>query len=148
MKLSNKGRYAILALVDVTVSGGDNDEIQSRDIAERQGIPHRFLEQIFQDLKKAGLVRSKRGPAGGYRLARPAADISLGQVIAAVQGPVVLNAPSSDADAVQAATDEALTHLSKSVEHALSSLRLADVARRAEQLRSRTGPPSKYVYSI
>jgi Rrf2 family iron-sulfur cluster assembly transcriptional regulator len=61
-----------------------------RDIAERSGLPQPYLEQILLALKGAGLVRSKRGVGGGYVLARPPADITLGQIVSAVDGPIVV----------------------------------------------------------
>ena len=68
MKLSNKGRYGVRAIFDIAFhSGGKATQI--KDISRRQAIPPRFLEQIFQDLKRSGLVTSKRGPRGGYALA-------------------------------------------------------------------------------
>ena len=71
MKLSNKGRYAVRALFDIAFYN-DGRPTQVKDIAERQNIPPRFLEQIFQDLKRGGIVGSKRGPQGGYSLTRKA----------------------------------------------------------------------------
>ncbi|HMR10798.1 MAG TPA: Rrf2 family transcriptional regulator, partial [Polyangiaceae bacterium] len=89
MKLSNKGRYAIRALFDIAYCN-DGRPTQVKDIAERQGIPPRFLEQIFQDLKRAAIVGSKRGPQGGYNLARTATEIRLGDVVRALEGPIAL----------------------------------------------------------
>ncbi len=86
MKLSNKGRYAVRALFDIAFYN-DGKPTQVKDIAEREGIPPRFLEQIFQDLKRAGIVGSKRGPQGGYSLARRASEIRLGDVVRALEGP-------------------------------------------------------------
>src|SRR5262245_59094258 len=89
VKLSQKGRYGVRALFDIAFHN-DGRPTQIREIAARELIPMRFLEQIFQELKKAGLIGSKRGPRGGYHLARPAAEISLGDVVRALEGPVAL----------------------------------------------------------
>ena len=89
MKLSNKGRYGVRALFDIAFHN-DGRPTQIREIAEREEIPARFLEQIFQDLKKAGIIGAKRGPRGGYHLARPAAEITLGDVFRALEGPIVV----------------------------------------------------------
>jgi Rrf2 family protein len=62
--------------------------VQARETAERQGDPLRYLEQILQDLRRAGLVEAKRGPGGGYALARPRAEVRLSDVVAALDGPV------------------------------------------------------------
>src|SRR5687768_10564131 len=90
VKLSNKGRYAVRALFDIAFYN-DGRPTQVKDIAERQGIPPRFLEQIFQDLKRAGIVGSKRGPQGGYSLTRRPSQIRLGDVVRAVEGPITLS---------------------------------------------------------
>jgi Rrf2 family protein len=62
--------------------------VQARETAERQGVPLRYLEQILQDLRRAGLVEGKRGPGGGYALARAASEVRLSDVVAALDGPV------------------------------------------------------------
>ena len=89
VKLSNKGRYGVRALFDIAFHN-DGRPTQIKDIAEREAIPARFLEQIFQDLKRAGLVGAKRGPRGGYHLARPAEEIRLGDVVRALEGPITI----------------------------------------------------------
>ena len=90
MRLSTKTRYGVRAIFDIAYHGQDSPQTaaQARDIARREDIPLRYLEQIFQDLKRAGLVDSKRGPRGGYYLKRPAADITLAEVVRALQGPI------------------------------------------------------------
>jgi len=89
MRLSTKTRYGVRAVFDIAYHASpDGSAAQAKDVAERQGIPLRYLEQIFQDLKKAGLVESKRGPRGGYTLRRDPADIRLGDVVRALQGPI------------------------------------------------------------
>lgn len=95
MKLSNKGRYGVRALFDIAFHN-EGGATQIREIADREAIPVRFLEQIFQDLKKAGIIGAKRGPRGGYHLARPAAEISLGDVFRALEGPIVVCSSEED----------------------------------------------------
>lgn len=87
MRLSLQVQYAICASFDLAYSG-QGEPIQIRAIADRQAIPPRYLEQIFVRLRRAGLVDSKRGPGGGYRLARPAAEITLCEIVEAVEGPL------------------------------------------------------------
>jgi len=87
MKLSTRSRYATLALFDIAFHN-EGRPTQVRQIAERQDIPARFLEQIFQDLKRADLVDGKRGRNGGYFLRREPADISLGDIVRATEGPI------------------------------------------------------------
>lgn len=88
MRFSLQVQYAICASFDLAYSG-QGQPIQIRAIAARQSIPPRYLEQIFVRLRRARLVESKRGPGGGYRLARPAAEITLCEIIEAVEGPLV-----------------------------------------------------------
>jgi Rrf2 family iron-sulfur cluster assembly transcriptional regulator len=88
VKVSTRGDYASRALLSLAL----HDEVgptSVRDIAERTGLPQPYLEQILLALKGAGLVQSKRGVGGGYVLARPPAEITLGQIVAAVDGPIV-----------------------------------------------------------
>ncbi|MFK7835767.1 MAG: Rrf2 family transcriptional regulator [Sulfitobacter sp.] len=83
MKLSTKGRYAMVALADIALHPGDT-LVTLGDIAERQSISLPYLEQLFVKLRRADLVASVRGPGGGYRLARPASDIRVVDVLSAV----------------------------------------------------------------
>jgi Rrf2 family transcriptional regulator, iron-sulfur cluster assembly transcription factor len=89
VRLSTKTRYGVRAVFDIAYHGApDGSAAQAKEVAKRQRIPLRYLEQIFQDLKKAGLVESKRGPRGGYTLRRDPADIRLGDIVRALQGPI------------------------------------------------------------
>ena len=89
MKVSTRGDYACRALLSLALHPGEAPT-SVRDIAERTGLPQPYLEQILLALKGAGLVRSKRGVGGGYVLARPPAEITLAQVVSAVDGPIVV----------------------------------------------------------
>ncbi len=83
MKLSTKGRYAMVALADIALQPGD-DLVALGEISKRQDISLPYLEQLFVKLRRADLVASVRGPGGGYRLARPAAEIRVVDILAAV----------------------------------------------------------------
>jgi Rrf2 family iron-sulfur cluster assembly transcriptional regulator len=83
MKMSTKGRYAVMAMIDIAASS-EGDPISLAEISVRQDISQEYLEQLFGKLRKAKLVESSRGPGGGYRLARPTADIPIAEIIAAV----------------------------------------------------------------
>ena len=83
MKLSTKGRYAIIALVDLAIAKGD-DLTSLGEISQRQDISLPYLEQLFVRLRRAGLVDSVRGPGGGYRLARAAETIRIAEILEAV----------------------------------------------------------------
>jgi Rrf2 family protein len=87
MRLSLQVQYAVCGVFDLAYNG-QGRPVQIRVIGERQGIPARYLEQIFQRLRRARLVTSKRGPGGGYVLARTAAEITLRDVVEAVEGPI------------------------------------------------------------
>ncbi len=87
MRFSLQVQYAICGVFDLAYNG-HGDPVRIREISERQGIPARYLEQIFQRLRRAQIVASKRGPGGGYTLARPAAEITLREVLEAVEGPL------------------------------------------------------------
>jgi Rrf2 family protein len=89
VKVSTRGDYASRALLSLALHAGDAAPTSVRDLAERTGLPQPYLEQILLALKGAGLVRSKRGVGGGYVLARPSDEITLGQIVSAVDGPIV-----------------------------------------------------------
>jgi Rrf2 family iron-sulfur cluster assembly transcriptional regulator len=84
MRVGSKGRYAVIALVDVA-KHSDRGPVALAEVAERQKISLSYLEQLFSMLRRNGLVVSSRGPGGGYRLQRPAEDISIGEVFRAVE---------------------------------------------------------------
>ena len=87
MRISQQAQYAICGIFDLAYNG-EGAPLQVRVIGERQRIPGRFLEQIFQRLRKAELVRGKRGPGGGYVLARDADEITLRDIVEAIEGPL------------------------------------------------------------
>ena len=83
MRLSTKGRYGVTAMMDLAIH--DNaGPVTLADISQCQGISLSYLEQLFSRLRKGGLVEGVRGPGGGYRLSRPAKDISIAEIISAV----------------------------------------------------------------
>ena len=87
MKLSTKGRYAVMAMVDLAAQNSERP-IALAEIAERQDISLSYLEQLFAKLRRGGLVASVRGPGGGYRLARPAEETRIADIILAVDEPI------------------------------------------------------------
>ena len=88
MHISAKVDYAVRALLVLAAADPSGPPVSVTSIAEAQGVPRKFLEQILLDLRHAGLVESRRGNAGGYLLSRPAATISLADVVRAVDGPL------------------------------------------------------------
>jgi len=85
MKLSTKGRYGLRALIDLALYS-EHETVSIASISARQNISESYLEQLIAKLRKAGLVTSVRGAGGGYKLAKPAADISVGDILRALEG--------------------------------------------------------------
>jgi Rrf2 family iron-sulfur cluster assembly transcriptional regulator len=88
VKVSTRGDYAARALLSLTIHADEGGPTSVRDIADRTALPQPYLEQILLALKGAGLVRSKRGVGGGYVLARQPDEITLGDIVSAVDGPI------------------------------------------------------------
>ena len=84
--ISSKGRYALRLMIFIAAFGDDEGKIALREVAERESISLKYLEQLVRPLMAAGLLRSVRGKGGGYMLARPAADISAGEILRAAEG--------------------------------------------------------------
>jgi len=91
MKVSARAEYACLALLDLAASYQSHEPVRIKKIADAHAIPQGFLVQIMQQLRGAGYVSSTRGAAGGYQLARPPAEISLAEVLNAIDGPRILD---------------------------------------------------------
>jgi len=152
VKLSNKGRYAVRALFDIAFFN-DGKPTQVKDIAERQDIPPRFLEQIFQDLKRAGVVGSKRGPQGGYSLLRTPEEVSIGDVLRITEGPVSLCEEDAQdgkraGQSARQVTEAAFDDLSTQIQKCFDGVTLADLCARAEQQGVRRPGAHRYVYMI
>src|SRR5258705_8561216 len=89
MKISARDEYACSAELELSLNYDSESPVRVQDIAQRQGIPMKFLFQIMQILKRVDLVRSRRGTEGGYTLTRPPEQITVGEVIRAMSGPFV-----------------------------------------------------------
>ena len=100
MRISARTEYACVAMLELASRYGSGDPVRIRKIAERHGVPPRFLVQILLQLKSAGLVSSTRGAAGGYHLIRPPDEVSLGEVMQVVEG-----SPKSNGQATSASPD-------------------------------------------
>lgn len=88
MKISTRGRYALRLMVDLAAVGGD-DYITIKSVAARQEISEKYLEQIITVLSRAGFVRSARGAQGGYKLAKPAEEYTVGMILRTIEGSLV-----------------------------------------------------------
>ncbi len=151
MKLSSKDLYAVQAIFDLAFHA-ESGSAQIKDICERQAIPARFLEQVFQDLRKAGIVTSKRGPRGGYHLALPAERIRIGDIVRALEGPVHLWPSGRSREPAEsssyAVAQEVFKKLSSGVEACLDAVTVADMCREADARGIARRPPPAYVYAI
>ena len=151
MKLSSKTRYGLRALVALARLPLGHT-VQVRQLAEQEGIPARFLEQVFQDLRRAGLVSGRRGPRGGFRLNRSAEAIALIDVVRALEGPIRLvdlrRSAEEAAGPVEATVREALHEAAERMEGVLAEPSVAELARRAEERARRDMPPHRYTYVI
>jgi Rrf2 family protein len=143
VRISAKGEYAIKAMVDLALhEGQDLQPIQ--DIAARQGIPQRYLEQVLLQLKRSGFLYARRGSAGGYRLSRPADQVTVGALLRAVDGPTP--GPDSPRRGGRGAHEDAagLAELWQEIAEAVASVvdrtTLEDLRRRAEARRSAARP--------
>ncbi|MBC17144.1 MAG: hypothetical protein CL942_08840 [Desulfovibrio sp.] len=86
MRITTKSRYATRMVLDIALHC-DNGPVQSRDIAERQNISLKYLEKLIRELRRAGLIESRRGPQGGHLLARPADSITVGDIVRIMECP-------------------------------------------------------------
>ena len=87
MRLSTKGRYAVMAMVDLATESRSTPVVLS-EVAERQEVSLSYLEQLFSKLRRSGLVKSVRGPGGGYLLSRSCAEVRIADIISAVDEPI------------------------------------------------------------
>jgi Rrf2 family transcriptional regulator, iron-sulfur cluster assembly transcription factor len=134
MRLSTKGRYAVMAMADL--AGHENGRAVSlADIARRQEISLSYLEQLFAKLRRHGLVKSVRGPGGGYRLSRPADELRVADIILAVDEPIRATRCVPGMKGCMTASIRCVTHdlweeLGQQIHVFLSSISLADVVQR------------------
>jgi Rrf2 family cysteine metabolism transcriptional repressor len=137
MRLSARTEYAAVAAVELARRDDGRGPVGMKAICEGQGVPARFLVQILLQLKRAGLVTSVRGVGGGYRLARPAAEISLRDIHAAVEGRPEASAPVTDKLAggsrVAAAVLAAWEAAAEAEATALEGVTLADLVARSRE---------------
>lgn len=134
MRLTTKGRYAVTAMLDLALHY-DQGPITLADISQRQGISLSYLEQLFSRLRKQGLVDSARGPGGGYRLSRPAAEIAVVDVISAVDEKVDATKCGGLGNCHQderCMTHELWTDLSRQIHDFLAGISLENLVQRRD----------------
>jgi Rrf2 family cysteine metabolism transcriptional repressor len=152
MKLSLRGEYALRALLVLGLSF-DQPVVRIQTISDHQNIPKRFLEQILNDLKSAGLVESKRGIAGGYRLARAPGEISLASVIRHIEGALAPVSCVSERfyekcscpDEARCAIRSVMSEVREAIVRIVEKVTVADLCERWETLRHHPVPPLDFV---
>jgi len=138
LKLSTKGRYGLRALIDLA-QHSEREPVSITSIAGRQDISERYLEQLMSMLKKAGLVKSIRGASGGYVLAREAGDISVGDVLRALEGslePVEcsgLNSEEGCKAADSCVTKYVWQRISESINQTVDEIKLEQLVKESRQ---------------
>jgi Rrf2 family protein len=147
MRVSAKGEYAIRAVLDLALHHGEG-LVPIQEIARRQGIPQRYLEQVLLVLRRAGFLESKRGSTGGYQLVRPPGLITVGEVLRAVEGRLTALevAGRTPGDGIEADSDLApLWHeIAGAVSGVIDRVTFGDLAERVKARRS----PERAVYHI
>jgi Rrf2 family iron-sulfur cluster assembly transcriptional regulator len=141
MRLSTKGRYAVMAMADLARNGADR-AVSLAEIAARQEISLSYLEQLFARLRRGGLVRSVRGPGGGYRLAKACGDTWVSEIVLAVDEPLRATrcAVKGSPRGCMLTGERCITHdlwdgLGREIHRYLSSVSLQDVIQRRNLIR-------------
>ena len=148
MRLSTKGRYAVMAMTDLAAHGADR-AVSLAEIATRQQISLPYLEQLFARLRRGGLVRSVRGPGGGYRLSKDATETRIAEIVLAVDEPIRATrcaGGETPGKGCMATGEQCLTHglweaLGETIEDYLASVSLDDVIQR--RVRSKPSAASR-----
>jgi len=138
VKLSTKGKYGVRAVFEVARHYGKGP-ITIKEIADRQGISFSYLEQILHKLGKAGLIESVRGPGGGYLLARKPQELTIGDIVRVLEGPIALShclEPGESSDCCQA--DDCVAKLvwarvGAKIEEALDSISFDDLLQQYQE---------------
>jgi Rrf2 family protein len=143
MKISAKGEYALKAMLDLSMRESSG-LVSIQEIAARQSIPQRYLEQVLLQLKRASLLTSKRGAAGGYHLTRSPGEITVGEVLRAVEGEVApfeaARRPRRGAADHGSDLTELWDDLSRAVSEVIDRKTFGDLAARAAERRSAARP--------
>ena len=132
MRITAKADYAVRAAVELAASAADGRPIKGEQLARSQGIPQNFLENILTELRRAGIVRTRRGADGGYQLAQPPDDVTVADVLRAVEGPLAaVQGVRPDQLAYEGAAQklpEVWVALRASLRDVLEHVTLADIA--------------------
>ena len=151
MKLTKRGEYGLKALLDLASQDDPQAATQIKDIARRQQIPVKFLEQILLTLKNAGILRSRAGLGGGYHLAKEPREITLGQVVRVLDGPLAPISCVSQLAYERCVCEEeatcglrlAMLDVRNAIAHILDETTLADVSTRVEHAQRAEKRPAR-----
>lgn len=139
MRISTKGRYALRLMVDLAMNG-QGGPVSLRDVAQRQGLSDKYLEQIVTPLSRAGLVRSVRGAGGGYLLTRPADGYTVGDILRPLEGDLAPVECATDAEYCEqcgsCVTLELWQEIYRAVSAVVDGTTLADLV---EKARNKSG---------
>lgn len=150
MRLSTRGRYGLRAMFDFAQHYGSGP-IPLKSVAERQEISEHYLEQLISSLKKAGLVKSVRGAQGGYSLTRKPSEITVSDVLRALEGPLGLVDCALEQDALKCSrVSDCITHIvwekiRDSMIETMESITLHDMCEEAEKIKKKS---ANYMYYI
>jgi Rrf2 family protein len=152
MRLSLRGEYALRALLVLGLNY-DQPLVHIQSISDQQNIPKRFLEQILNDLKSAGFVQSRRGVAGGYRLAKPPEEITLAAVVRHIEGALAPVSCVSEQfyekcscpDESRCAIRSAMKEVRDAIVRVADRITIAELCRRARELQQSPLDPLDYV---
>jgi Rrf2 family protein len=154
MRLSTQSRYGVRAIFDIAYHS-EGLKTQVKDISRRQGISQRYLEQIFQKLKRAGIVGSKRGPSGGYFLSKKPEDITVGEVIRITEGGInpVLCVNPEDSSQPCEKSGECVTQIvwneaGKRLKDYFDSITIRDLCNLAKEMGLKKDLDKRFMYYI
>ncbi|MDO4623406.1 MAG: Rrf2 family transcriptional regulator [Eubacteriales bacterium] len=138
MKLTTRGRYGLRALIDLALNQ-EKGAVSTQSIAIRQNISESYLEQLIRMMKKGGLVTSVRGAGGGFRLSRPAEEISVGDILRCLEGsleavecPAIVGDDCSEAEAC--VTKLVWKRINDAIANAVDSIRLSELVEESRKL--------------
>lgn len=152
MRLSTKGQYAVRAIVSLACHSGKSP-VTLKDISSEEGISLSYLEQLFVKLRKGNIVKSVRGPGGGYVLAKPASSISVGEIISVVEEPMnpvaCLDDDSEGCDrATRCTTQRVWKCLADKISEFLNSVSIDDLSKEALAMKSGQKPVNPVLCSV
>jgi Rrf2 family protein len=154
MRLSTQSRYGVRAIFDIAYNS-EGLETQVKDISRRQGISQRYLEQIFQKLRKAGVVGSKRGPTGGYFLSKKPEDITVGEIVRITEGginPVLCVNPEDSAQPCdrsgECVTQIVWNEAGKRLKEYFDSVTIKDLCNFAKEMGMKRDFDKRFMYYI